>query len=149
MAHDIKTSLTFPETLHEVFWYVELTNGQTVYRNDVGEKDSWLVLKDYLEENKLDIVSLVFRFRDHYEPIGRDKKGFFFTKMILCHYGGDSKYYFLGGYVTDDEKNIFIKKFILPELLCVEEEYRPITEETERGLYWNRFIVQSTERVEK
>ena len=146
---DIKTSVSFPETLHDVFWRVEFMNGHYAYRNDVGETDSWLILKEYLRTkrkmvNSFNIVAMHFFFRDHWEEIGRDKQGWFFTKMIKGEYGGSTQFFFCGGYLNDDGKSVHIKKYVLPELLIMEEEDRNINDPTlERGLIFNRVKNQS------
>ena len=140
----IKTSITFPETLSEVYWLATLNDHTKVYRNDIGEKDSWLVFKEFLNDSDKYITGLHFFFRDNYVEIGWNKSAFFFTKMIKGEYGGSTQFFFCGGYLNDDGKSVHIKKYVLPELLIMEEEDRNINDPTlERGLIFNRVKNQS------
>ncbi len=139
MENVIKRSLTFDENLFDCFWVVDLSNNERIYRNDIGDRDSWLVLKDYLKKNNLNINALYFKFRDNWQCIARDKKAFFFTKMVKATYGTDNtQYFFCGGYLSDEGTHVVVKKYILPEILLMEEEYRDINDLTlDRGIYWN------------
>lgn len=148
----ICTSVSTLDIIQKVLWCANLNNDITVYRNDKdNEPDSWLQLKEYIQSNDdVYIKSLYFRFRDNYVTIKDNASAFFFTKSISMWYGSNNhQEYFMGGYLTNDNK-IHIKKFILPELILKEEEYRHFDDPTiQRGLIWRKNIKANIEQMTK
>jgi len=68
-AEDFELRLNPPDedfTLSNPYWYMVLSNGETVYQNqDDLAKPAWLNLKRYLEATQLRITRVVFKFRSH------------------------------------------------------------------------------------
>ncbi len=140
--HHLSTKVSDEFVRGEPMWVVDLNTGERVYREQIdGKSDSWLRLKEYLSKNPNQyITGLYFRFRDHWEEVGRDKDGFFFTNGISCWYGGSPIPKFIGGY--HENGKIKVKKYSVPELLKEEiEEEREITDPTvQDGLIWRNQV---------
>lgn len=121
----------FIEDKDATLWICGLSNGMTVYQDDDRPdhyRDSWSRLRVYCRNNNVYVTSMKFKFRSHTEEIGSisdrpNISGFFFIKAAL--FGINMKKTerrYVGGYVEDGI--LKTKKFIVPELVLIEEEER-------------------------
>ena len=139
--YHLPTKISREKELGEPLWVVDLNTGERVYREQIdGIDDSWKRLKTYLEENPNQyITGLYFRFRDHWEEVARDKNAFFFTNVIKCYYGGIPQFYFMGGWLNENNE-ISLKKYSIPELILEENSARKLEDPTlQDGLIWRSF----------
>lgn len=129
----IQTELTAEQIRNEPHWQTMLSDGQTVH--SVGHRRSWLELKEYLQQNpNLSITEMWLRFRDHYELIGKGRKNYLFSHAAMGMVGGPTNQYAIAGYQVDNNE-VTIKKYILPEIVLVEEEQRSLDDPTvKKGL---------------
>lgn len=129
----------------KTFWYVKLSNGETVYQDDFryGEKDiAWYRLKEYCKINSLSVLEIFIRFRSHTEKvITNDGDGVFFRNKVLGNMSNHrNTYFFLFGVIKNG--NIHVDHWIVPEIIYEETDDRPI-EGCEDGILWNANISQS------
>lgn len=121
----IQTSLSFEERLHASRWEVILSNNIVVYSN--SNRRSWLELKAYLNKQPyIYITSLKFAFRDHNILIYEGRADYFLAHACVGEYGGPTYNYLIGGYKTKDMDKVYCKKYLVPEMFLVEEEYRDL-----------------------
>lgn len=109
-------------------WVARLSNDKFVYQKD-DRSNSWLDLKQYVEETGLKIEQVHIRFRDHWEAVPPYKDGYFFIRSLLCHYGSDQVQHMCKtGYLEGD--SVYITTWILPELITWgETEVTPMDHE--------------------
>lgn len=141
---------SFIEDKDSTIWICKLSDGSTAYMDDNRPdhyRDSWSRLRKYCYETGIYVKNMSFKFRSHIENIYTDENnqlisGFFFTKAAL--FGIASKKTenrFVGGVLIDNI--LYTKKFVVPELVLVEEEAR--NPET----YWDLIIKCTNHNQEK
>lgn len=128
----LRFELTAEEIRSRPYWVVSLSNGKQVFQCDEDEQgnfvNSWRELKSYVEANLLDITDFWLRFRDHSEEIAVGKDGHFFVYSVLAEaFSGVNRYFYNCGYLENEK--VFTKKWLIPEVLSLEEEIR----ETDSG----------------
>lgn len=106
--------------LRQPRWVATISDGRTLDYGDIG----WLDLKYYVE-NGFPIVSLDLVFRNEFKRgiLPENAEGYFFCKGIGADLGESPINYFLVGYLKEDK--IYIQKWVVPELVKVQEEVRP------------------------
>lgn len=109
-------------------WIVRLSNGQTVYQDDdrpgLYKPSAWLRLRDFLQENpEISIIGMTIGFRDNIVNVGDNADGYFFVKSVM---GTPSDNRTIGMWVVGTYQNgeLFTKRYIVPEMILVEEETR-------------------------
>lgn len=115
-------------------WAAELSNGLVAYQDDGrgNPPSAWLRLKDYLQENKINISNFFLQFRSHVEhPFKQTFPAYFFSKKIAgFSIGGSQESILIGGMVKP--KIFLVQEWLVPELLLVNTEYRGIALDDER-----------------
>lgn len=109
-------------------WVAVLSDG-TEYVEDEGREtvSAWIRLKHYLARKALSVVGLKLRFRAReVEPVPRNAKAYFFRKSFISDVmGGDTQFYYLVGYVDQNEV-LRVNKYWMPYLEYVSEEVREL-----------------------
>lgn len=110
-------------------WKAVLSNKEVIIADDTYKDDlsDWLRLKQYCLKNKLTIDRLSISFRDNTIEIPKAKY-YFFRRMVLATFGktgrkSDTYSYFVVG-STNHKNKVHLKKYLVPEMICVEEEDR-------------------------
>lgn len=109
-------------------WVVTLSDGRKVYQDDdrpgVTPNSAWIRLGIFLEKNPdLSIVDMTIGFRSHIVDVGKNAKGYFFSKSLMASAGTNEVMgFFVVG--TLSEYGLRIKKYLVPEIEQVEEEVR-------------------------
>lgn len=112
-------------------WAAELSDGTTVYQDDINftdeSKSSWIQLKNYVLKNKLNIKNMYVRLRSNiYYPNEPDAEGYFFSKGIVGILTAETIDYYIMGYIKDNKA--YLQKIKLPEILPFDYEVRDIKE---------------------
>lgn len=122
--------------LENAIWKVILSNSQEIISDNlyIDDKSDWVRLKEYIQDNNLSISSMYICFRNHSIKID-EAKHYFFRRMSLSRFGkierkNETYSYFLVG-STNDKTKVNIKKYLVPELQCMEEEIRTLEENEE------------------
>lgn len=119
----ICTEVSAQDIREKPMWIVNLNNGVTVYQSDdnpnLEDRNSWLCLKKYAEENQLYIKDMVVRFRDHTETIGSNAKGYFFVHSILGNFVGYNQIFYKTGVLCDDGL-IRGYEWVIPEFIYLD-----------------------------
>ncbi len=137
----IKKEIDFYYILTTPFWFVELSDGSTVYQYDFNEEgehvNSWLELKEFVKQEKMSITKMGVRFRDHVEIIAEGAPGYFFVYSMITNLAdGATDNFYTCGYLEDE--TVHTRRWRVPELILIEPGERSIHEEiTERGLIRN------------
>src|SRR5690606_8583438 len=98
----------------------------------VDGKSDWSRLKEYCTKNNLSISNMNICFRDHIVNIPEGKH-YFFRRMCLTSFGENERenntyqYFIVGSTNTLDK--ITVKKYLVPEIVCMEEEERILKDE--------------------
>jgi hypothetical protein len=103
-------------------WQVQLNSGEMVFEDDDRPghvPSSWERLCLHCAETGEYPVNMWIRFRDHVEPVGSDKDGYYLFKSLL-HSPGWAKpnYYYIAGFLEDGV--IKCTKWKLPEIIADE-----------------------------
>lgn len=121
----------------EAHWVARLSNGETVYQDDLRPDESipsaWIRLADYVREHGLSITALWLEFRDNIQkPLPENAEGYFFCKSAGAVWPGDSTigFYIIGCLVRD---KVRCQRWKIPELLVCETEIRDTSNKLEMG----------------
>jgi hypothetical protein len=125
-----------PEIIEKLRWWVDLDNGKTVYQFDEKNINSWKEeLLPYLKDNHLKIIRMGLQFRSNKIKLQEEnaegysfRYGVFGTTDTKC-----KQMYCLG---VKRGNLILVRKFIVPELICMSTEELKLPEKYE-GLYLN------------
>lgn len=117
-----QSNLCFEEdefTLGKPIWIAVLSNGEDVYQDDNRSGSypgpAWLRLKTYVDENKLSIERLLFKFRSHRVEVSNHEEGNTFSKGIIAQWGARrTVHFYVNGILK--EGMIRLKWWIVPEL---------------------------------
>lgn len=108
-------------------WIANLSDGSIVYQDDYRPNSggpAWIRLKRYLSENELKLETLHFVFRKHWEFVGQNVYGFYYSRCIRGYpVGGHNSHYFIGGIIYNEYGDISYKKFNVPALI-VQDSYK-------------------------
>lgn len=122
----------------EAIWYVELSDGTTVYQDDfrpgLNPWSAWLRLGTHCRESGLRIRSLSLRFRSHVEDhiLPRDADGYYFAKSaVRLLEGGDTAHFYLVGDLKSDDLKVY--RWAVPELVPAGEVEREIKWAIDKG----------------
>lgn len=115
----------------EAVWIVKLSNGELVYQDDYrsGEEpaSAWLRLKQRCQRESLAIqqIGLKFRSNELWDIVPPNASAYFFSRSAVGIWGeaGTIQLYLIGA-VEDGE--LIVKKWQIPELICVGVERRKI-----------------------
>lgn len=112
------------------FWTATLNNGLVVYQDDgreiYEESSSWLRLIEYCKKNSVYLTGFQIQFRDHIERLPDNALGYFFSKGVSATWGVERTFnQFITGYI--DEGQVKIKKWLVPELIVMENTTRTIS----------------------
>lgn len=133
---------TYDDWIHErieerSFWIVHLSNGEILYQDDERyEEPAILRLKEYVESNNLSIIKIFIRFRSHWELAYEGiSDGIYFRRSIKGGiFSEKNEHSLIIGHVQGNKA--YCKKWIVPEIICCEEETRIISK-NEEGVIWN------------
>ncbi len=90
-------------------WVAKLSNGFSVFEDDnrpgLEQKNSWLRLKEYIEETGLRIVGMYLQFRSHIEKMPDNAAGYYLSKGAGVYFGAGTSptYQFLIAGVLDND----------------------------------------------
>jgi len=129
----IYTDISPEEARHHTVVEVRLSDGRTIYSQ--ANRRSWLELKAWLSINTdVHIIGMWFRFRDNVVTIHEGPGIYFFSFASIAWCGGPVQHQYIGGY-SDDGIWVKRKKYIVPELLLIEEDEVSIdTDYIQKGL---------------
>lgn len=109
-------------------WIIRLSNGDMVYQDDdrpgIYPNSAWIRLRNFLQENpEIFIVGMTIGFRDNIVNVGDNAEGYFFVKSA---FGTPSDTRTIGMWVvgTYNDNQLHTKRYIVPEMVLVEEEIR-------------------------
>jgi hypothetical protein len=126
----ISFAISDEEKRERPYWRALLSDGRQVFQHDFtnGEStNSWKELKEFVESEGLNIDGVWLVFRDHSEEIGVGKKGYFLIYSILADLMSDfTRHFYVFGTLEDDGM-VHTRKWMLPELLSLEEDVRSTT----------------------
>jgi hypothetical protein len=110
-------------------WIAELNDGTTAYQDDGHpERDnipSWLRLKLYLLQNRLNIVSLKIRYRSNIaDTLPKNAEGYFFSNLAFSIFGSHSGSCYVIGYKDGDI--IKTEEWLVPNLTLLKQDERPV-----------------------
>ena len=134
-SNSIELTCSYDPWLEEkdrTVWMVRLSDGSEVWMDDDRYKDpAWIRLARHLKQEKLQIKEMWLRFRDHWEFVGANKKGWYFVPGIIKDIMSQKKVgFYIAGYL---EKNkIKCYKWRVPELILMDEFDRSIDGAGER-----------------
>jgi hypothetical protein len=109
----------------KTFWIAKLSDGRTVYqdddRPDYEERNAWLRLKKFCEENNLFVTQVKIQFRDHIEVLPESNEGYFFRYGAFgCLKSKKSYSRFIVGPVKNNQVEVQVWR--IPEII-LENEY--------------------------
>lgn len=121
----------------KVCWVATLTDGTSVYqddnRPDEAEPCAWLRLAAYVKEKQKEgeafgVEKLEIKFWDHVElaaPAGA--AAYYWINGVEAFAGAARPYYkYVVGYVLGGEAEMFVNKWLVPEIIQTEHEKRPV-----------------------
>lgn len=113
---------------HHARWCARLNDDRIVYQDDnrpgCTPHDGWSRLKQYCEDSGQYIKHFWLQFRSNSVQLPTDQEGYMFVKMVRGWIGGDSIYYYLCGYINN--QNLIVHKYKIPELLIDDVSHRDL-----------------------
>lgn len=135
----------FPDIdlIHNPVVRVLLSDTETWF--NIGSKEDWFYLKEYIEKTKLRLTNMCVAFRDHVECLPDNMDGYYFSygHAAIGIVGPTVEFkQFVTGYVIGE--TLYIKKWMIPELVEVETDIRNINDTgkiNHKGLILNEKIL--------
>jgi len=138
----------YAQHLHDSsIWVVKLSDGQTIYQDDVTLNSSWKELKDYLKNRDVHIYDFYLKFRSHefgwLEGLKEEERnqisGFFFRigmgGLVMDKLSSQWTQYVVGHVINN---KIYIQTLITPHLTVLHSDIYDIDKDTEEDIIYGK-----------
>jgi hypothetical protein len=119
--------------LSEPRWVATLTDGTDVISDDgrPGTTESaWQRLRRHCLDRGVGVAALRLQFRSHVErPVPPGAAAYFFKSSVMAFLNRPSYGCFLVGHAEAGADRVLVQRWVVPALVKIEEEWRPLADE--------------------
>lgn len=113
----------YKKAKYNIWYHISISNDKKIYLRNYEE---WFDLKEYCEQNKLNVLNIQIRYRSHVIEIDTSNSdGVYLVKSLLSKFSGEVKNTITVGLLQD--KSVEKTVWLLPELIEHRQEIDPIS----------------------